>query len=114
MVNKLIELSTLKVNKITLAGYTTILIITHALSHTYNWSVYRQLYLNTLGAVTISQGKEFQSFIIRCEKINCLIVLLLNFLNIFNPFVLVIQLELIVKNSLYPLLQGHSKFYKPY
>ena len=26
------------------------------------------LKLNTLGAVTISWGKEFQSFIIRCEK----------------------------------------------
>ena len=46
MVNKLIEVSTLKVNKITLAGYTTILIITDALAHTYNWSVYWQLYLN--------------------------------------------------------------------
>ena len=34
------------------------------------------LKLNTSGAVTISQGKEFQSFIICCEKINRLIVLL--------------------------------------
>ena len=38
------------------------------------------LKISTLGKVTTSWGKEFQSFIIHCEKVNPLVKVLLYFL----------------------------------
>ena len=52
-------------------------------------SSYLDLNVSTLGEVTTSLGKEFQSFIIRWEKVKRLVEVLLYFLLILNPLDLV-------------------------